>query len=136
MRKNLFGFKDNKSLVNITLDKIEDKMYEIGFTKEFAEEIMCILDKRFDEYGERKFQEWFRELHYRTPEECKDELFAMKMYDKHSRLIEEQVKELEKETKLPWTIQTEDLENLNEKARKVQLVVRDRLSGIALDLLN
>jgi hypothetical protein len=46
------------------------------------------------------------------------------------------VKELEKETGLSWEIQTEDLRDVNEKARKVQLVIRDRLSNIALDLLN
>jgi hypothetical protein len=136
MIKKLLGFKDKKSLVNITLNNIEDKMYEIGFNKEFSEEIMIILEKRFNEYGEKEFQEWFNGLHYRIPEELKDELLAIKIYDKHSVLIEEQVKVLEKETKLSWEIQTEDLKNVNEKARKVQLVIRDRLSSIALDLLS
>ena len=111
-------------------------MYGIGFNNEFAEEIMIILEKKFNKYGEKQFQEWFSGLHYRIPEELKDELLAIKIYEKHSLLIEEQIKELEKETKLSWEIQTEELKNINEKARKVQLVIRDRLSGIALDLLN
>lgn len=136
MIKKLLGFKDSKSLVNITLNNIEDKMYEIGFNKEFTEEIMIFLEKRFNEYGQKEFQEWFNGLHYRIPEEFKDELIAIKIYDRHSPLIEEQVKELEKETKLSWEIQTEDIKNVNKNARKVQLVIRDRLSSIALELLS
>ncbi|WP_286228474.1 hypothetical protein [Neobacillus mesonae] len=136
MIKKIFSLKDRNSLVNITLNNIQNKMCEIGFNKKFAEELMIILEKRFNKYGEKEFQEWFYKLHYRIPEELKDELLVIKIYDKHSLLIEEQVKDLEKETKLPWEIQTEDLKNIHEKARKVQLVVSDRLSGIALDLLN
>jgi hypothetical protein len=135
MIKKIFNFK-YKSFVNITLDNIQNKMYEIGFNKEFVEEIMIILEKRFNKYGKKEFQEWFIGLHYRIPDEFNDELLAIKIYEKHSLLIEEQIKELEKETKLSWEIQTEELKNKSEKARKVQLVIRDRLSGIALDLLN
>ena len=136
MIRKIFGFKDGKSLVNITLENIQNKMYEMGFNKGFVEEIMIILEKRFNKYGKKEFQEWFNGLHYRIPEELKDELLAIKIYEKHGLLIEEQVEKLEKETKLSWELQTEELKNINEKARKVQLVIRDRLSGIALDLLN
>ena len=136
MIKKIFSFKDRKSLVNITLDNIQNKMYVIGFNKEFVEEIMIILEERFNKYGKKEFQEWFNGLHYRIPDEFNDELLAIKIYEKHSLLIEEQVKEIEKETNLSWELQTEELKNINEKARKVQLVIRDRLSGIALDLLN
>ena len=136
MIRRIFGFKDGKSLVNITLENIQNKMYEMGFNKGFVEEIMIILEKRFNKYGEKEFQEWFNGLHYRILEELKDELLAIKIYEKHGLLIEEQVEKLEKETKLSWELQTEELKNINEKARKVQLVIRDRLSGIALDLLN
>lgn len=135
MIKKIFGLKDRKSLKNITLHNIRDKLYEIGFNKELNDEIMIILEKRFNKYGEKEFQEWFGGLHYRVPEELKDELLAIKIYEKHSLLIEEQVKELEKETKLSWELQSKDLKNINEKARKVQLVIRDRLSGIVLELL-
>lgn len=135
MIKKIFDFKD-KSLVNITLDNIQNKMYEVGFNKEFVREVMIVLEKRFNNYGEKEFQEWFKGLHYRIPEEFNDELVTIKIYEEHSHLIEEQVKEIEKETKLSWEIQTEELKIINEKARKVQLVIRDRLSGIALDLLN
>ncbi|WP_338472631.1 hypothetical protein R4Z10_07810 [Niallia sp. XMNu-256] len=135
MIKKIFGFNDRNPLENITLNNIQDKLYEIGFNKEFAEEIMIILEKRINKYGKKEFQEWFNGLNYSVPEEFKDELLAIRIYEEHSFLIEEQVKELEKETKLSWEIQAEDLKNINERARKVQLVIRDRLSGIALDLL-
>ncbi|MBU9713557.1 hypothetical protein [Evansella tamaricis] len=132
----IFGFRDRNALVNITLDNIQNKMYEIGAHKEFVEEIMYVLENRFNKYGKKEFQEWFNGLNYRLPEEFNDEKVALKIYEKHSLLIEEQVKKLEQETKLSWEIQTEELKNINEKARKVQLVIRDRLSDIALDLLS
>jgi|SRR5690625_4621021 len=135
MVKKIFGFKDIEALKNITLNNIQDKMHEIGFNEKFTEEIMVILEKRYNEYGEKQFQKWFNELHYSVPEEFEDESLAIKIYEKHSQLIEEQVKELEKLTKLSWEKQTEDLDNLNEKAGKLQLVIRQRLSDIALDLL-
>ena len=132
----IFSFKHRKSLANITLDNIQSKMFEIGFNIEFTAEIMIILENKFNKYGEKQFQEWFSGLHYRVPAELEDELLAIKIYEKHTHLIEEQIKELEKDTKLSWEIQTEELKNINDEARKVQLVIRDRLSGIALDLLN
>lgn len=136
MIKKLLGFKNKKALENITLNNIEDKMLEMGFKKEFAEELMIILEKRFNEYGQKKFQEWFNELHFRLPEEFTDESLAIEIYNKHSLLIEEIIKGLEKETALSWEIQAEDLKNANEKARKVQLIIRDRLSSIALELMD
>ena len=45
MIRKIFGFKDNKSLVNITLENIQNKMYEMGFNKGFVEEIMIILER-------------------------------------------------------------------------------------------
>ena len=82
MIKKIFNFKD-KSLVNITLHNIQNKMYVIGFNKEFVEVIMIILEKRFNDYGEKEFQEWFNGLHYRIPDEFNDELLAIKIYEKH-----------------------------------------------------
>ncbi|UCZ54856.1 hypothetical protein LGQ02_08970 [Bacillus shivajii] len=136
MIKKLFGFKSRNVLSNITLDNIQNKMNEMGFNKEFVDEIMIILENRFNKYGKEEFQEWFDGLNYRLPEEFNNEKVAIKIYEKHSLLIEEQVKKLEQETKLSWEIQTEDLKNSNEKVQKVQLVIRHRLSDISLDLLN
>ncbi|WP_062047116.1 hypothetical protein [Bacillus sp. JCM 19034] len=134
MFKELFGFKDRDLLVNINLENIKKKMYEIGFNKEIVEDIMVVLEKRFRQNSKENFQDWFYGLNYRLPEEFNDEIVAIKIYEKHSQLIEEQIKILENETKLSWEIQSEDIININEKARKVQLVLRDRLSAIALDL--
>ncbi|WP_208585949.1 hypothetical protein [Gracilibacillus suaedae] len=135
MLKKIFGFKDRNSLVNISLENIQKAMYEMGYYKEFVEEIITTLEKRVNKYSEEEFQEWFNKLNYRLPDEFSDEIFAIKIYENHSFLIEEEVIKLEKETELPWEKQAEDLKNINEKARKVQLVIRNRLSDIALDLL-
>ncbi|KHF39314.1 hypothetical protein LQ50_15585 [Halalkalibacter okhensis] len=123
------------NLSSITLKNIKTKMYEIGFNKSWIEEIKIVLDSRLSGYGERKFQEWFSSLNYSLPEELRAETVAIKLYEEHSTLVEEQVKKLEEETKLTWGEQTVDLIGLDEKSRKVQLVIRHRLSDIALDLL-
>ncbi|WP_047983355.1 hypothetical protein [Ornithinibacillus californiensis] len=136
MLKKIAGFKDKNSLAPITLDNIQRAMYEIGFDKAFVGEIIKPLAIRVNNNSERKFQEWFYELHYRLPDEFKDDEFAIKLYENHASFIEKEVIKLEKETELPWEKQAEDLGHLDEKASKVQLVIRHRLSDIALDLLN
>ncbi|MEC2073759.1 hypothetical protein [Alkalihalophilus marmarensis] len=124
------------NLSNITINNIEKKMNEVGFNKSFIEEIKSVLDRRLSKYGEQKFQEWFGSLNYSLPEEFNDETVSIKLYEEHSSLVEEQVKKLEKESKLTWGEQTVDLIGQNEKSRKVKLVIRHRLSDIMLDLLN
>ena len=136
MIRKIFSFKDRHSLHQITLKNIQEKMYKIGFNKQFTEELMVFLQNIFDVYGDKRFQQWFIRWHYRIPEEFKDESLAVKLYEKHSLLIEEHIEALEKGTKSSWEIQTEDLKNIDEKARKSQLVIRNRLWDIALDLLN
>jgi hypothetical protein len=136
MLKKIAGFKDKNSLAPITLENIQQAMHEIGFDKAFVEVIINTLELRANNYGEREFQEWFNELHYRLPDEFKDEQFAIKLYENHATFIEEEVIKLEKETELPGEKQAEDLLHLDEKVRKVQLVIRHRLSDIALDLLD
>ncbi|MCT8137689.1 hypothetical protein H1D32_07920 [Anaerobacillus sp. CMMVII] len=133
MLKKIFGFKN--LLDSITLENIQNKLCEMGFNQKFVEEIMNTLEERSN-IGNKKFQEWFYKLNYRLPEEFKDEVFAIKLYDNHRLLIEGEVKKLEKEMNLSWEKQAEDLIDSHEKARKVQLVIRHRLSDIALDLLS
>ncbi|MCC2250461.1 hypothetical protein JUJ52_10860 [Virgibacillus sp. AGTR] len=58
-----------------------------------------------------------------------------KMYRYYRKWIEDEVVKLENETKLSWEEQTEDIEDLNIKARKTQLVLRHR-SDVVLELLN
>lgn len=40
MIRKILGFKDRNSLHQITLKNIQEKMYKIGFNKEFTEELM------------------------------------------------------------------------------------------------
>ncbi|MED1603153.1 hypothetical protein [Alkalihalophilus marmarensis] len=123
-------------LLNITLENIERKMVEMGLNNAFIEELRHVLSSRLNTYGESAFREWFAGLNYQLPEEFKDEKAAIKLYKDHAELIEKQVKTLEQETKLTWGEQTVDLVGMNEKSRKVQLVIRHRLSDIALDLVD
>ncbi|WP_197284359.1 hypothetical protein [Bacillus sp. JCM 19041] len=50
--------------------------------------------------------------------------------------MEEQISRLENELKLSWEEQSEDLKELDEKARKVQLILRQRLTNIVFDLVD
>ena len=126
--------KNNKANDHITLDNIQNKMSEMDFTNEFIAEIVTILEEEINTNGIKEFQKWFNELNYKLPNEFKDEALVINIYEIHPLLIEKEIKKLEKETKLSWEKQTEDLIELNDKARKAQLVIRHRLSDIALEL--
>ncbi|MDQ0253102.1 putative metal-dependent hydrolase [Evansella vedderi] len=108
----------------------------MGFNKNLMVEIITVLEKRMKRDGINLFQNWFKDLHYTLPDEFKDESVTEKIYENYSHWIEGEVKKLEKETGLTWKVQTEDLNGVNERTRKVQLVIRHRLSDIALDLLD
>ncbi len=66
----------------------------------------------------------------------KDEITAINIYNKYPQLMEEQISRLENELKLSWEEQSEDLKELDEKARKVQLILRQRLTNIVFDLVD
>ena len=127
------NLKDRK-VDKITLENLQMKMNEEKFDKDFKEEIVGVLKQRIEKDGEEEFQKWLSNLHFRVPEEFQDEQTSIRIYEKHHRWLEEEVTKLENETKLSWEIQTEDSENLDDKARKAQLVIRHRLSEIVLDL--
>ncbi|ARK32367.1 hypothetical protein [Halalkalibacter krulwichiae] len=133
MIRKVLGFR-NRNVSHFTLEAINKKMAEMKFDREFAEEIMNTFKDRINEDGEKAFQKWFSELHYRLPEEFQDEFLAIKRYRQYAKWIEEEVCKLETETKLSWQQQTEDIKDLDDRARKVQLVIRSRLSDIALEL--
>ena len=59
MIRKIFSFKDRHSLHQITLKNIQEKMYKIGFNKQFTEELMVFLQNIFDVYGDKRFQQWF-----------------------------------------------------------------------------
>ncbi|WP_249872178.1 hypothetical protein [Oceanobacillus saliphilus] len=135
MIKKLFRYKD-RSLDNFTLENIQNKMLETGWNEDFTYEIVTIFRERIRKYGEKAFQEWFKELHYQVPEEFDNELLGIEIYDNYATWIEHEVASLEKETNLSWEKQTEDIRKRNDKVRKVQLVIRHRLSEVSLELLS
>ncbi|MFC0015253.1 MULTISPECIES: hypothetical protein [Allobacillus] len=126
---------DNKNLNNITLNNLENKMNEVGFDDDFIKEIIQVFKQKIVEQGEREFQQELVNLHFKCPGEFQSEEKAVQTYDKYHSWLESEVKNLENETKLSWEKQTEDIEELNEKARKTQLVIRHRLSEIVLELI-
>lgn len=135
MGKKFFSF-ESKNLSHITLAMIQSKLTELNVDNGFSEEVVTVFKIRIKEQGEKAFRKWFSELHYQVPDEFSDESVAIKMYDNYSIWIEDEISKLEKETKLTWEKQTEDIKRLDDKARKAQLVIRHRLSDIALDLMN
>jgi hypothetical protein len=124
----------DKKVDRITLEKLEMKMNEEKFDKDFKAEIVSVLKERMEKGDEEEFQKWLSNLHFRVPEEFQDEQTSIRIYERHHQWLEVEVTKLEKETKLSWEIQTEDSANLDDKARKAQLVIRHRLSEIVLDL--
>lgn len=133
--KNFLGGKRNH-LRKITLDNIEQMMIQHEFDKGFIEEILAVFEKRIAMHGEKEFQNWFHNLCFKIPEEFQNEKESVGIYRKYSSWMEREVRKLESETGLSWEEQTADIMYFNAKARKAQLVIRHRLSEIALDLLD
>ncbi|MEK5522070.1 hypothetical protein B5V89_19350 [Heyndrickxia sporothermodurans] len=127
---------ENKNLDEITLYNLEQKMRYEKFPEGLVEEILVEFNKIIVDQGERGFKKWLVNLHYQVPEPFKSELKVEKIYEDYKNWIENEVVNLENETKLSWEEQTEDIRELNIKARKVQLVLRHRISDVVLELLN
>ncbi|MEI5908032.1 hypothetical protein WAK64_13305 [Bacillus spongiae] len=125
---------DTKDLSNLTLAKLEQKMKEENFEENLLTNVIEVLKQRLVEFGEKDFQEWLYNLNFKCPDEFQDERFAKDIYEKSQFWIEEEILKLEKETKISWEVQAEDLKEFQEKARKIQLIIRHRLSEIVLDL--
>lgn len=133
---NDFLGMENKNLDGITLYNLEQKMKYEKFPEKLIEELLVEFNKIINEQGERGFQKWLANLHYQVPNPFRSELKAEKIYKNYRNWIEDEVVNLENETKLSWEEQTEDIEDLNIKARKAQLVLRHRISEMILELLN
>ncbi|WP_042222181.1 hypothetical protein [Oceanobacillus manasiensis] len=132
--KDFLWIKDT-SFANITLDRLEQKMREATFERGLIKGLLLIFEKRIQEQGERAFQHWLVNLHFKCPDEFQNEEKAIQIYDTYYLWLENEVTKLEIETKLRWEEQTEDIKGLDEKARKTQLVIRHRLSEIVLELM-
>lgn len=126
---------DTKDLSNLTLSKLERKMKEESFDNNLIKDLIEVLKQRVIKFGENDFQKWLYNHSFKCPEEFQNESFAIEIYEKYHSWIEEEIVKLEQETKFSWEVQSEDLKEFNIKARKVQLVIRHRLSEIVLELI-
>ena len=123
-------------LKNLTLSNLEKKMKEKNFDDNLIIDLIEVWKQRIIKLGEKDFQLWLYNLDFKTPDEFLEESFAIKFYEKYHTWIEKEIVKLEKETKISWEIQSEDLKKFTTKARKVQLVIRHRVSEIVLALMD
>lgn len=127
-------WKAVKRKPTINLEKIKQQMLDLNMDNAFVDEVISFLRQGEERVGQERFQQWLHEADYSIPLELQRDERWIELYDRHQEQIEEEVKKLEVETKLPWQEQTEDVSELEEKARKVVLVVRHRVSGAILEL--
>jgi hypothetical protein len=118
----------------VTIHAIKYSMVTENFDPKVIEELLSMLENRLKRDGDELFQQWFRNLNFSVPEEYQDEAIAKEFYQHHSEWIENEINMLEEEVLLSWQEQSEDLIGLEDEARKVQLVIRHRLTDIYLDL--
>jgi len=111
-------------------------MHAEEFDFKFINELISIFQMCNSDKKQKEFQTRMYNLHYKLPEEFQDQETCLKIYKVSQQWIENEVTRLENETKLPWEVQTEDIQKLDEKIRKTQLVIRHRLSEVVYDLIN
>jgi hypothetical protein len=133
---NDFLGMENENLDGITLHNLEQKMKHERFPEKLIEELLVEFNKIINKQGEKEFKKQLVNLHYQLPELFRSELKAEKVYKDYRNWIEDEMVNLENETKLSWEEQTEDIEHSNIKAKKAQLVLRHRISEVVLELLN
>lgn len=126
---------ERKKSREIILDDLERKMLEENYDRTVIAKLLSIFESRVSKNGIKKFQKWITSLNYRLPEELENEQVSIDLYDKGQAWFESEVVKLEEETQLTWIAQTEDIKNLDEKARKAQLVIRTRLTELVIDML-
>ncbi|MCA1066139.1 hypothetical protein QTG56_25370 (plasmid) [Rossellomorea sp. AcN35-11] len=120
----------------ITLHNIEEMMTNEGFDVKFIDGLLYSFKKRIEVHGEDQFRKWICELNYTLPEEFHNKETCLSVYERSSEWIEEEIRRLEAETRLSWTEQAADLEIEDERACKVQLVIRHRLTEVISDILD
>lgn len=139
LKKSLGFFTGNlnkKNMEKLELEAIRKQMMNDKFDHQVLEELINLLNYRIKKDGEEQFQSWFSALHYRIPEEFEDKEFTRQFYLNHKLWIEKEIINLEKELKIPWEIQAEDLNSNDEKEKKVQLVIRHRLTEIVYSIMD
>lgn len=128
---------ENKNHVNkLTLANLEQEMENEEFPKVLIKEIVAHFNMMINEKGDEKFKHWIFNLHFQILEPFKNELKAENIYNKYEDWIEREIVKLENETDLSWQEQSADLEKVNLKARKAQLVLRHRMTEVVLNVLD
>ncbi len=132
---NLFG-RRKRLYSRLTLENLRSKMIENNFSKAFVSDLNAVLRERKNKTGEKEFQKSLHNLHYSLPKEFQDENTALKFYLKHREWVEKEINNLEHEIKLTWETQAEDLQSPDDRVKKVQLVVRQRISDTVMEVLD
>lgn len=129
--------KLTKQLVaTLTLNNLEKEMNRTTFPKGLIKEMRTHFTNIIDEEGENEFSKRMYNLHFQIPEPYEAEDLAEHVYNRYGNWIEREIVNLENETALPWQEQSADLENVSTAARKVQLVLRHRISDVVLNILD
>ncbi|WP_100374815.1 hypothetical protein [Bacillus sp. FJAT-45037] len=139
VKKTLKYFSVNrkkKQLDLLTVDNIKKQMDKEQFDILVIKEFTNIFEKRIDKYGQKHFKSWLIQLNYKIIEEFEDVEFTIEFYKKHNLWVEKEIAKLENEINLPWGVQSEDMNYLDDEIRKVHLVVRHRLTEIVQSLLD
>jgi len=131
-----FSGMENKNLDELTIYNLKLGMKKEKFPEKLIEDTLDEFNKIINELGEQEFREWLVNLHFQIPEPFKNELRAEEIYNNYENWVEREIVNLESETNLSWEKQSEDIANVNIKARKTQLALRHRISEVVLDLLN
>lgn len=133
-RLNPFSKLTKSTQGKYAISKFENLMDEYGFDSAVKEEVVKVLQAQLDKYNKEEFTKWCENLNYKCPDEFTDESYGITLYEQSKDFFDREIIKLEEETKLSWLEQSEDLYMLDESARKVQLVIRHRLTEMVLDL--
>ncbi|MFD1020838.1 hypothetical protein [Thalassobacillus hwangdonensis] len=114
--------------------QLNEQMVKVGIDQQVIHEWLHLFRKKASEIGEDGLVDWLHKLNYGTPEPYVNEQCAIDFYHRHEQWVKQTVAKLEQEIGLPWEVQAEDLSELDIRARKAQLVIRQRVTDIVLDL--
>lgn len=131
------GFNQQKyqeSLNKITLEKIEKGMEAYKFPANIKADLLTFFHERVRQQGINEFRLYMYNLPFTVPQEIENERIAKALYEENEAWFEAEINNLEDALQLTFEVQSEDLNHLHVAARKVQLVIRHRLSEITLDI--
>lgn len=123
-----------KLLATLNLDNLKKEMKRSEFPQGLVTEMLTHFNHVIDEHGENGFSEWMYNLHYQVPEPYQTISTAENVYTKYEEWVEGEIVKLESETKLSWQEQSADLTHVSIEARKAQLVLRQRISDLVLNI--